>query len=284
MVVCIDHQGDLYRARFLHAEVDHFTKPLARRPEAYRHDHYHVVLVTQGQAHFDIGGKVYLATPGKVYFTAPTQAHNFLNAHHDHAHYTEITFEWISTNGKKLSVPFHEILEKWTNHPCTSKVEMKATEAFQALFVRKVEELAARGRKRGGMSDLDLNMALAELLMMVYSHCFRETLAQCSLDFIREYIGGRYREKLSLESLAAKAGLTANYLSRAFKRQYGRTPVAYQIDLRMRHACELLRGSDDSLKEIAAEVGFEDHYYFARLFKKRMGESPGKFRRTMRSM
>jgi AraC family transcriptional regulator of arabinose operon len=63
-----------------------------------------------------------------------------------------------------------------------------------------------------------------------------------------------------------------------FKRHYGTSPMAYFSELRMQRARELLSFTKMSVKEIAAELGFDDPLYFSRAFKKVSGMSPRDYR------
>lgn len=65
-----------------------------------------------------------------------------------------------------------------------------------------------------------------------------------------------------------------------FKRWCGLSPIDYRNELRLNAARSLLLHSTLSIQEIAAHVGFDDPYYFSRLFKKKCGVSPREFRRS----
>jgi AraC-like DNA-binding protein len=65
---------------------------------------------------------------------------------------------------------------------------------------------------------------------------------------------------------------------KVFKRVAGMSFVAYLTHLRVSNARQLLHGSDRSVAEIAAEVGFADQSYFDRRFKQAFGMSPRQFR------
>ena len=52
----------------------------------------------------------------------------------------------------------------------------------------------------------------------------------------------------------------------------------YLANLRLRHACELLRATSMSVYEIAERCGYKDYFYFARLFKRTLGVTPSQFR------
>jgi len=102
-----------------------------------------------------------------------------------------------------------------------------------------------------------------------------------SLEPTFAYLVHNLHATLTLAGMAAHAGLSESQFSHLFKQQTGHSPLAYFIHLKMQHACSLLAMTDLSIKEIAQEVGYEDVYYFSRLFKKTVGSAPRTFRRTL---
>ena len=91
---------------------------------------------------------------------------------------------------------------------------------------------------------------------------------------MREFIS----KKLTLDSIAAHAGLSASQFSLLFRRKTGRSVMDYLIHLRVQRACQYLDNTELKVKEIAAMVGYDDPYYFSRIFKKVMGNSPAQYR------
>lgn len=96
---------------------------------------------------------------------------------------------------------------------------------------------------------------------------------------VKRYITENYSEPLTLESIAQSLNYSTSYLSIQFKQSTGCSPIDYFIQVRIEKARILLIETNVSLREIAANVGYHDVYYFSRLFKKRVGVSPGQFRR-----
>ncbi|MFA6291360.1 MAG: AraC family transcriptional regulator [Victivallales bacterium] len=90
-----------------------------------------------------------------------------------------------------------------------------------------------------------------------------------------------YREKFTLETLAREANISVPHYCAEFRRCFGVPPVEYLIGARMKHAAMLLRDRNRRVGEIALDVGYEDLFYFSRLFKKRFGVSPLEFRRKI---
>ena len=100
-----------------------------------------------------------------------------------------------------------------------------------------------------------------------------ERLADC-LDFMQR----NFRRELSTTRLAAEARMSPASFVRHFRSATGSGPREYLIRMRLEEACILLRTSDLSISEIAAESGFPDSNYFSRLFKRKNGISPRKYR------
>jgi AraC family transcriptional regulator len=98
------------------------------------------------------------------------------------------------------------------------------------------------------------------------------------LHHVRELLRARFAESLSLDEIAAAAGVHPAHLARSFRRHERCTVGDYQRQLRVECACRLLVTSDQPLIEIAIEAGFVDQSHFTRTFKRQMGMTPGEFR------
>ncbi len=98
--------------------------------------------------------------------------------------------------------------------------------------------------------------------------------------FLRKYI---MQPMPSLREIAASIDRSPAQTIRIFREEYGRTPYDYLLEEKIDAASELLIGSGKSIKEIAFMSGFQDEYYFSRLFKRKRGVSPRKFREKGKS-
>lgn len=97
----------------------------------------------------------------------------------------------------------------------------------------------------------------------------------------RDHIIEHYAEPLTLSELGAIAGLSPKRFSERFSQLFGKRPLAYLIETRMEHATELL-STDLLVKDIARMVGYEDPFYFSRIYKKYCGISPEAARKALR--
>ena len=89
-----------------------------------------------------------------------------------------------------------------------------------------------------------------------------------------DYMVTHYKQRLTLRQLAHIAGLSSSHYSRLFKKYTGYSPIDYVTHLRMDRAKELLMLSDYKLRAVARSVGYQDEFYFSRIFKKVVGMSP----------
>ncbi len=91
------------------------------------------------------------------------------------------------------------------------------------------------------------------------------------------YMRANYQKNISVNEYASYSNLSETHFRRLFKQHTGRSPKEFLISLRISKAKELLsRGV--SIKEASALAGWDDEFYFMRIFKKISGTSAGKFR------
>lgn len=96
------------------------------------------------------------------------------------------------------------------------------------------------------------------------------------LNYLREHPG----ERISLGDAAGMVHRSPSTLAHLFKRRVGRSFRQVQIESRLAHAEKLLRGEPQlSVKEVAYRCGFDDPLYFSRVFRKRRGRPPSRWRR-----
>lgn len=87
------------------------------------------------------------------------------------------------------------------------------------------------------------------------------------------------RPDLGLSNIAATLIISPSYLSRNFKKYQGISLTQYITVCRMDCAKCLLKESDMTVSQIAQEVGYQDSFYFSKLFKREYGVSPSRFRK-----
>ena len=96
---------------------------------------------------------------------------------------------------------------------------------------------------------------------------------------ILNHMNTHFPEKLSLKSLAAAFDLNPNYCCTLFTKYLGKTFSQHLTELRITEAQSLLKTTAHSLEKIAQMVGYNDYFYFSKVFKKQCSYSPKEYRR-----
>lgn len=99
---------------------------------------------------------------------------------------------------------------------------------------------------------------------------------------VQEWLREHHQEAVNLSRLASMAGLGVRNFNRRFRRAVGMTAGDYLQNQRLHTARELLRTSNLSINEVAAQSGYQDSSYFCARFKKVMGQTPLAYRKSVR--
>jgi len=93
------------------------------------------------------------------------------------------------------------------------------------------------------------------------------------------FIHAHFAESISREEIAAHIGISPDYLTDCFRQELGITPITYIRRYRIRQACALLRNTDQTITQVAMNIGFADSAHFTRTFLREMGVTPKAYRR-----
>jgi AraC-like DNA-binding protein len=94
------------------------------------------------------------------------------------------------------------------------------------------------------------------------------------------YMMQHLNHSLQASDLAALANISLSHYFALFKRATGSAPIDFFIRLRMKRACELLETTSLKIKEIADQLGYDDPFYFSKLFKSVNGMAPTDYRKA----
>lgn len=100
------------------------------------------------------------------------------------------------------------------------------------------------------------------------------------MEMILKYIKENYKEDLNLQILSEKFNFGYSYLSAYFSQYAHEGFSEYLNKIRISKACEILKNSKYSIAEISSAVGYSDHSYFCRVFKKITGVTPSIYRKA----
>lgn len=102
------------------------------------------------------------------------------------------------------------------------------------------------------------------------------------VDIALVYLQGRFTRAWRVSDAAQLVRVSHSHLGRLFKRKTGESMRRYAVSMRMQAACQLLRTSSLSIKEISAAVGYASTSTFDHRFCRHFGTSPTRWRAAAR--
>lgn len=176
--------------------------------------------------------------------------------------------EWSNINTGRLKRFYHNVLiltaNHYTAHHLTIPDSLK--EELSPFALEKCSE-----RK-------EILEKIKVYMKMLHETLLRETEKDSLVGQAEEYIKRNYAKNITLTDLADELFVAPNYLAKKFKDKKKMTAMQYLESYRMEKAEDLLKNSLYNITEIADRCGYNDVNYFIRVFKKRYGISPRKYR------
>ena len=103
------------------------------------------------------------------------------------------------------------------------------------------------------------------------------------IEEMKEYIKTHYKERLELADLAEEFSFNYHYISSYFNQHMQEGFSGYLNMVRIEKSCQLLKDSSMPISAVSMEVGYSDHGYYCRIFKKLKGETSSQYRRKSRT-
>ena len=220
-----------------------------------------------GEGILEYNRKKYRMKPGQAFLIERPGNYQYYRAK-DASHW-EIQF--ITFNMASLKI-WRDITEQFGRI-----VEIPRNSAV-LLYWNKIYEIAIRD----GMNSFFLASGYAyQFMMNLYETLNTEIKKYSASDIVQNCVNmiqTEYRNPLSLEYLAEECGVSVSYLSKLFRRSLQTSPIQYLNRHRIEIACSLLLRGNMRVEDVAHEVGFSDHNYFIKAFKKAKGSSPRAYR------
>ncbi|MEL6142265.1 MAG: helix-turn-helix transcriptional regulator [Bacteroidota bacterium] len=251
--------------------------------DPHRHDYYTVIWVRSGEGQHLIDFNSYPLTPNSVFFVSPGQIHQmttlsepvgwvitFSRAFLQHQHLSEDFIERI-----KLFNAFEE------SPPLTLPPHL--AKKLQAIFLMMEADYQSPGELQIGLMSAYLKIFLI--------HCVNicdkgdqdlrdDQGGSALLKRFKSLLKEHFRQQHKVAAYAEQLAITPKYLNQVVKLFLGQTAKEVIQEKITLNAKRELKYTDQSIKEIAYDLGFEDPLYFSQFFKKCTGVSPSKFRNS----
>ena len=237
--------------------------PFATDNAAGREDYY-LLYMASGAMELSLPDGEHTVTAGHAVLFPPHYPYRYV-----YTGEAPLSYLWVHFTGSYAAELLGEL--GFPTLPClvTTGRDDGIVSAFRAIF--DTFEVKSRLQKH------ELAAALENLLLAVALSVTEEEEERSLVRSVR-YIHAAYATDIRVPDLARMENLSNSRYITLFNRQMGVPPSAYIIRLRMGAACDLLHGTDMSVKQIGALVGYNDAHFFSRVFKKHVGVSPKTYR------
>ena len=169
-------------------------------------------------------------------------------------------------------------------NPFLDSIPLCYTSRMEDSYIPILEKLSASVFRSEPGTILEQKQLLYKLLLTVGKDTVSTavTAADAAVETIQRYLEQNLCEEVSLERLGELTGYHPLYLQRIFKQSTGTTPHAYQTQLRLQKARELLMLTSQPISAIASQCGYGSVSHFTSLFRRYIGCTPLAFRKRSR--
>ena len=226
------------------------------RLKAHVHDFHQLIVITRGVEYVTIGGKTLRAGAGDALFYPAGAAHE----------------EWTDPQRPFMS---HWVSFFWDACPpdTPSRVHDSSGRMRQLIAWMLAAHVSNSAHARTA------ERAYLQALFFEYVQSGVGGDQHPLVRSVRSYVQDHLQDKITLDDLAGEHNMSKFHFLRRYRELTQRTPMNEVRELRLRHAEELIMGTDLPLKEVAVRCGLGNLYLLSRLFRKQFGIPPSELRR-----
>jgi AraC-like DNA-binding protein len=259
------------------------------------HERLELVMSLDGPARMRMGDQVVKLNAGDLLVVDNLKLHNLEDFPGFDSRFISLSFlpQFIYTPGSPACdytflLPFHAKVE---GHPHVSRLDdalagpinLALAEVVQRYFRSKGSPYSQAGCKASFLQLLYWLTRRFQTSEMLHSEFMRHQQQADRLARLFEYVRQNYAEPITINQAMHMVFMSQSQFMKVFKRVTGVTFVTHLTRVRIANALRLLRESDATIVEIAAQTGFSDQSYFDRRFKEAFGKSPRQYRKELAS-
>lgn len=251
---------------------------LGLKPHAHKNA-YEICLIVGGRVQWWVGHEIYQLGRGSIYITRPDEPHGGID---EVMHPCSLYWLILPLPGKQ-ALPGLTRAQTQTLMQSLANIRQRtfmSTLALGSFFKHLHEQLKDTSPLRMIGARAALHGLLIQLLND-HDQAVQNPTAQTrssTMQRAMQWIADHMSENATVEEMAFAVDLGVSRFHERFLAEVGLTPADYRTHLRVRRAQHLLRHTDQTVTRIAMAHGFSTSQYFATVFKKIVGMSPGSYR------
>ncbi|WP_274361990.1 AraC family transcriptional regulator [Paenibacillus thermotolerans] len=260
-------------------------------PSMHVHDFVELVYIVSGNGKHMFENDSYDIRGGDVLFINPGEAHTYQLSEGESLEIVNCLFvpdlvQHTCLHGLGISDSADFCYMKpflSTHQHFNHRLQLDGEGASRVLHL--LDDMIREYEKHESGYSTMLRIKLLELLVLLSRYFTKKTSLnprsngkKLLIQRIIGYLNRNYEKKLSINLLSDLFNLSPRQLNRVFKEETGMTIFEMIHNIRVEKAKQLLSESDEKVITIAGNIGYEDPAFFNRLFQRKVGCPPGKYR------
>lgn len=225
-----------------------------------------LIYCIDGHGYVEEKGEKTLLQPNSFYILSKRSRH-----HYGSLHKKPWSIYWLHFNGEQASLLYRRYKE--SNQPNILLFDKVRIEKFNSIIKSLNEDL----------TDTAMELLYINLLNFISSFTHIEVrendIPEDNISKTIRFMKDQVNKNYQIKELAALANYSITRFSQLFKAKTGYAPMQYFLHLKIQSACQYLTFTKLNIKQIANELGFNDPFYFSRIFKTVIGQSPLNYRK-----
>ena len=233
---------------------------------------YHLHVILSGEGTFEADGKrtnlhsgqIFLEKPGEMTWYAASEERPW-------------AYCWVTFEGTWAAYYMEQAGFTRDVHIRNSYVALEEFYLLAKALLERPQLNLANELRRHGLLHQFVGLAIESAVRSSHSrhntNYSPNSYVDCALDFIHHHF-----DRIRVSDISDFVGVNRSYFSNIFKKRVGVSPQTYLLRFRMRRGSELLLSTDQSVKEIARSVGYDNALTFSSIFKSFYGVSPANYR------
>lgn len=229
---------------------------------------YILLYCVSGKGWLKINREEFILTPNTYYIIPKHTAHRYGSSQKD-----PWSIYWVHFTGETADLLYARFADNMLSSALSIPYDDRNIHLFDAIFAILGNDL----------NESEIEVLYIKLIQFLSLFAYPEkAIVKETEDRIAESIAFMKKsleKNLSVKTLAEQANYSVSRYSELFKARTGYSPIQYFLRLKIHWSCQYLYFTQMNIKEICQKTGFDDPYYFSRMFKKQMNLSPMQYRK-----
>lgn len=235
-------------------------------------EQYIFLYCTDGKGWIDVNGDRYILQPNTFFIIPKNTPHHYGSWERD-----PWSIYWMHFTGEFADTLYTRYAERTQCEAASVAYRDDLIILFNYLFTAMDADF----------SNQQMELICVKLMQLLSGFIYTDHALEAedqdaisrSIAFMKKNLCNNYH----IKDFASHVNYSVSHYSELFRRKTGYAPIQYFLQLKIQQSCQYLYFTKLSVKEISRKIGFDDPYYYSRMFKKQMKQSPAKYRKNYKT-